>query len=254
MPALVAGIHVFLPSSRQPKTWMAGTSPAMTVEGGSVHPARSVISAHVQARSDHGKTAFRPAQRRVFRRLRQAGICGPRVGDTLGGDRRSRNISPFRAAENPVAAARGGAAAGSGHTGVARGGSDGAGDPARFRRCPGAGQPLLRLERGGTAGASAGAAVAPSPAHPPARTGPQIGCESRGNPVVGRGRGTAGRAGAARSSSSPTDRKSTRLNSRHQIISYAVFSFKKKKKTQRYIQQLVAYTAVCSPSSYTYNT
>jgi hypothetical protein len=32
MPALVAGIHVFLPSSRQPKTWMAGTSPAMTVE------------------------------------------------------------------------------------------------------------------------------------------------------------------------------------------------------------------------------
>ncbi len=31
-----------------------------------------------------------------------------------------------------------------------------------------------------------------------ARTGPQIGCESRGNPVVGRGRGTAGRAGAAR--------------------------------------------------------
>src|SRR5258708_20329162 len=30
------------------------------------------------------------------------------------------------------------------------------------------------------------------------------------------------------------DRKSTRLNSSHQIISYAVFSFKKKKTTQQY--------------------
>src|SRR5258708_27199888 len=35
-----------------------------------------------------------------------------------------------------------------------------------------------------------------------------------------------------------TDRKSTRLNSSHQIISYAVFCLKKKKKTtQRYRQR-----------------
>src|SRR5947208_13492834 len=32
---------------------------------------------------------------------------------------------------------------------------------------------------------------------------------------------------------SPQDRKSTRLNSSHQIISYAVFCLKKKKKTQK---------------------
>src|SRR5258708_8560815 len=31
----------------------------------------------------------------------------------------------------------------------------------------------------------------------------------------------------------PVDRKSTRLNSSHQIISYAVFCLKKKKKTKR---------------------
>src|SRR5438552_14932306 len=34
---------------------------------------------------------------------------------------------------------------------------------------------------------------------------------------------------------SATDRKSTRLNSSHQIISYAVFCLKKKKKTKIYI-------------------
>src|SRR5258708_15072388 len=34
----------------------------------------------------------------------------------------------------------------------------------------------------------------------------------------------------ARPSTCPTDRKSTRLNSSHQIISYAVFCLKKKKK------------------------
>src|SRR5947208_11239642 len=32
----------------------------------------------------------------------------------------------------------------------------------------------------------------------------------------------------------PPDRKSTRLNSSHQIISYAVFCLKKKKKTKKY--------------------
>src|SRR5438552_18538976 len=37
-------------------------------------------------------------------------------------------------------------------------------------------------------------------------------------------------SGARRSSSTSTDRKSTRLNSSHQIISYAVFCLKKKKK------------------------
>jgi hypothetical protein len=31
MPALVAGIHVFLSCLRAKKTWMAGTSPAMTL-------------------------------------------------------------------------------------------------------------------------------------------------------------------------------------------------------------------------------
>src|SRR5207244_13416711 len=39
-----------------------------------------------------------------------------------------------------------------------------------------------------------------------------------------------------RRSRSPEDRKSTRLNSSHQIISYAVFCLKKKKKKNRYIQ------------------
>src|SRR5258708_15161456 len=36
----------------------------------------------------------------------------------------------------------------------------------------------------------------------------------------------------ATSASTPEDRKSTRLNSSHQIISYAVFCLKKKKKYQ----------------------
>ena len=31
MPALVAGIHVFLSRGKRFKTWMAGTSPAMTL-------------------------------------------------------------------------------------------------------------------------------------------------------------------------------------------------------------------------------
>src|SRR5258708_21467414 len=40
------------------------------------------------------------------------------------------------------------------------------------------------------------------------------------------------RDSAALSAAEPADRKSTRLNSSHQIISYAVFCLKKKKKTQ----------------------
>src|SRR5207244_11260086 len=38
---------------------------------------------------------------------------------------------------------------------------------------------------------------------------------------------------AARGGASPQDRKSTRLNSSHQIISYAVFCLKKKKKKNK---------------------
>src|SRR5258708_19378969 len=40
-----------------------------------------------------------------------------------------------------------------------------------------------------------------------------------------------GTAPAPRNGAASTDRKSTRLNSSHQIISYAVFCLKKKKKT-----------------------
>src|SRR5258706_10166818 len=114
------------------------------------------------------------------------------------GNRRPRSISPFRAPENPVAAAGGGAAAGTGHAGAAGGGPNGAGNPARLRRHFAAGQPLLRLERGGTAGTAAGAAVAPGSVAGLPRTGPDVGGESRGNPVRGRGRGIASGAGAAR--------------------------------------------------------
>src|SRR5438552_4601218 len=49
----------------------------------------------------------------------------------------------------------------------------------------------------------------------------------------GRERGPAGRGargGARRPGGAVRDRKSTRLNSSHQIISYAVFCLKKKKK------------------------
>jgi hypothetical protein len=35
MPALVAGIHVFFDGIAKLKTWMAGTSPAMTAVGAS---------------------------------------------------------------------------------------------------------------------------------------------------------------------------------------------------------------------------
>src|SRR5258708_25501959 len=49
----------------------------------------------------------------------------------------------------------------------------------------------------------------------------------------------------------PTDRKSTRLNSSHQIISYAVFCLKKKKKTnikhQRLSTQTASRVTQCTP-------
>src|SRR5258708_12422543 len=41
------------------------------------------------------------------------------------------------------------------------------------------------------------------------------------------------------------DRKSTRLNSSHQIISYAVFCLKKKKKCQNSSQKNICYTFLC---------
>src|SRR5207244_12019826 len=44
----------------------------------------------------------------------------------------------------------------------------------------------------------------------------------------------ATRTVASLEQSSTTDRKSTRLNSSHQIISYAVFCLKKKKQTQKH--------------------
>src|SRR5882757_4546213 len=103
------------------------------------------------------------------------------------GNRRPRSSSPFRAAENPVAAAGGGAAAGTGHAGIAGGGPDGAGNPARLRRHLAAGQPLLRVERSGAAGATAGAAIAPESVSGHPRPGPEISGGSRGNPVLGRG-------------------------------------------------------------------
>src|SRR5205807_7607590 len=48
-------------------------------------------------------------------------------------------------------------------------------------------------------------------------------------------RGTAGRlASAVRRHADKRDRKSTRLNSSHLVISYAVFCLKKKKKKNKY--------------------
>src|SRR3954470_9282713 len=97
-----------------------------------------------------------------------------------------------------MAAAGGGAAAGTGNANIAGRRPDGAGDPAFVRRHPATGQPLLRLERGRPAGAAAGATVAPERPRAQPRAGPDIGGKGRRNPVGGRGRGTARRAGAAR--------------------------------------------------------
>src|SRR5256885_9458178 len=48
----------------------------------------------------------------------------------------------------------------------------------------------------------------------------------------GRGRDPAERGDARRRDAARSDRKSTRLNSSHLVISYAVFCLKKKKKTE----------------------
>src|SRR5437762_10217708 len=45
---------------------------------------------------------------------------------------------------------------------------------------------------------------------------------------------------------SRTDRKSTRLNSSHRCISYAVFCLKKKKKDSKYFPHVAANHAQCS--------
>src|SRR5437764_4795942 len=42
----------------------------------------------------------------------------------------------------------------------------------------------------------------------------------------------------------PVDRKSTRLNSSHRCISYAVFCLKKKKQKKKYIQRTICYNAI----------
>src|SRR5256885_6347233 len=45
------------------------------------------------------------------------------------------------------------------------------------------------------------------------------------------------------------DRKSTRLNSSHLVISYAVFCLKKKNTTNRHLRQLFFYHLVYGPSA-----
>src|SRR5438034_5640909 len=76
---------------------------------------------------------------------------------------------------------------------------------------------------------------------PRARGRPPCGRARRTRPRTARAPGTR-RARASRESSgrsarcrpaSPTDRKSTRLNSSHTVISYAVFCLKKKKKKKK---------------------
>src|SRR5258708_24625398 len=73
-------------------------------------------------------------------------------------------------------------------------------------------------------------------------SGEAVGCAAAGGDAVGdRGRsGHADRAGARRvdppggaGRAISQDRKSTRLNSSHQIISYAVFCLKKKKNVKK---------------------
>src|SRR5256885_12677163 len=56
------------------------------------------------------------------------------------------------------------------------------------------------------------------------------------HPLLGHGRVRA--AGGVRHHRAPRDRKSTRLNSSHLVISYAVFCLKKKKKYDSRIHKL----------------
>src|SRR5690625_7041205 len=57
----------------------------------------------------------------------------------------------------------------------------------------------------------------------------------RTGPLVGRGFALAATPGARRTAGLGPDRKSTRLNSSHVAISYAVFCLKKKKKIRRFL-------------------
>src|SRR5947199_2913526 len=68
----------------------------------------------------------------------------------------------------------------------------------------------------------------------PTRRSSDLGC---GRTISGR-RPRSSAARRARSSSGSTDRKSTRLNSSHLGISYAVFCLKKKKKKKKYIYNM----------------
>src|SRR5438552_6135947 len=63
----------------------------------------------------------------------------------------------------------------------------------------------------------------------------------------GRGRGAGGRD-AQDAHAPPRDRKSTRLNSSHQIISYAVFCLKKKKKNKTIKSRIHHNTLTARPS------
>src|SRR5882672_2847177 len=154
---------------------MAGTSPAMTIGTTAVACSNRDITSHVKTPLLQREAVVRPAQRRVFRRLCQAGFCRARTGDALGRDRGSRDRRACRTLEDAMAAAGGGPAAGTGDAGVAGRGPDGAGNPTFLRRHPATREPLFRLECGRPAGAAAGAAVAPGAAQTPSRTGSGIG-------------------------------------------------------------------------------
>src|SRR3712207_8761017 len=76
------------------------------------------------------------------------------------------------------------------------------------------------------------AAAAPRRSPP----GPGRGCGGRRRTAGWGSRRAASPGGtAAAATGSPTDRKSTRLNSSHANISYAVFCLKKKKKIEHHI-------------------
>src|SRR3989454_8964365 len=76
-------------------------------------------------------------------------------------------------------------------------------------------------------GAARGARASPGRRSRPARAGRGTDPRVRGSPIP---RAVPGGGLRARGSG---DRKSTRLNSSHLVISYAVFCLKKKKKTRR---------------------
>src|SRR3712207_7144095 len=84
--------------------------------------------------------------------------------------------------------------------------------------------PYTTLFRSGTGSASAGAAVRELP-------GPQRRTEVAPGPVPTRTVSWSGEAAARLHTTVVRDRKSTRLNSSHANISYAVFCLKKKKNT-----------------------